>query len=1622
MTTSNFSFHVRNFRILSGIFFISLAKAYHWLIAVTLFLGGAAITLNATPVITSLSAPRQVIAPAQNLNLSVTATGTGPLKYQWSRTGKNLTGATASTLAITNASYADSGWYLVEVSDDSGTIRSKPVFVKVAPLVTQLRHWGNTFDGKALDPTHATDLIEVAVADNYDWPYTVGLKRDGTIASWGFQSTPAGLTEVVGVAAGAGSVLALKSDGTVIGWGGNSDQITLPSGLTDVVAISAGATNAIALKSDRTVVSWGSDAPQKIIPAGLNNVVAVAAGKYHQLALKADGTVVAWGGNYFGECNVPAGLSGVTRISAQSTTSLALKSDGSVVAWGNNYVGQATVPAGLSNVIDISANPDHSNILTAGGAVVGWGSNNLGQCSAPPGLDRVIHLAGGTAVSYVLRDATGDVKPVIISQPISQVGVETLGVTFSVSVTGNGPLTYQWRRNGTPISGEVAATLTLSNLILANAGSYDVVVTNHIGSSTSSAAVLTVNPVPTVTSFSAPRNVVVPGASFNVSVTATGTGQLHYLWTHNGRAVQGGNSSSLSIGSVTFQDSGYYLVFITDDYGTRRSAPIFLTVAPSLTQVRVWGLDYQNQVSSIPASMSDLIAVARGTNTTVGLHRDGTVSSWGEYGSLVPNGLTDVVSIAAGGRIFVALKKDGTVVTWGIFGFPAPAPLSNVVAIAAGGDFASALKSDGSIVLWGASFAQNVVPADLSAVIGIAMGGTKLSVLKSNGTVAGWDIYYGDANTRIVPFDLMDVKTLFPGNSIDFALTNEGTVFGWGNAYRGLVRIPPSLADITALSSGEGHVMALLKNGTVLAFGDNSFGQSAVPTDLANAFAIAAGVNLSLALCDNTHVGAPVINLSPSGKAVAAGGSAQFGVQAEGSGPLVFVWQIAAAGSNVWNNVNDGALYQGSRTPTLRVIGVSASLNGTSYRCVISNGSGIATSAVAALAVQPALVITNLSASRQVLEPGQNLFLQVSATGVGAIGFQWKHNGRDIPGATSATLQLTGLGGKDGGYYVAAVTDTNGSKRSAPFFVSVVPAATHVSAWGQNQPAILTNITDAIGVFNGYHNPVALNRKGQVVDLSSNPYTGVPVPSDLTDVASVAVGSGYTLALKGSGQVAAWGFGLEGNGSNIVPDTVSNIVSLSLSGDSTALNNEGKVVAWGSYGNGYATENLTAALTDLVAISGSPQYGHVLILKNDGTVLSWGLNTYGQARVPAGLNNVIGIATGGSHSLALKNDGTVVAWGYNDQGQSTVPAGLTDVVAIAAGGQYSLALRRNGSVVGWGSNYYGESTPPADLGGVIGISAGYWTPLALSSATANGITYGDVALPDRLVAGSNVSFDYTVTNSGTSGWGSSHRLVLSDRYGTTVGYASLGGILPGATRSVTFTFLTPFIAGTYQYHVRAQENESIWFGPDVTLSITVKPSGLKTDFNRDGQADVLWQNIGSGDHGLWIMNGTTPSAWISLPVIALDWRIVGTGDFNSDGQTDILWENVGSGDRGMWIMNGTVPAAWINLPSIALDWRIVGTGDFNGDGMTDILWENVGSGDRGIWIMNGTVPAAWINLPLIALNWRIAGTGDFNADGQTDVLWENVSSGDRGMWIMNGTVPAAWINLPSLTLDWRIAR
>ena len=88
--------------------------------------------------------------------------------------------------------------------------------------------------------------------------------------------------------------------------------------------------------------------------------------------------------------------------------------------------------------------------------------------------------------------------PTITASPESSRVVAGGSVTFSVTAVGIEPLEYQWRHDGEDIPGATEATLTLTNLEVADAGAYTVVVTDADGASESDAAILTVPAVPGV--------------------------------------------------------------------------------------------------------------------------------------------------------------------------------------------------------------------------------------------------------------------------------------------------------------------------------------------------------------------------------------------------------------------------------------------------------------------------------------------------------------------------------------------------------------------------------------------------------------------------------------------------------------------------------------------------------------------------------------------------------------------------------------------------------------------------------------------------------------------------------------------------------------------------------------------------------------------------------------------------------------------------------------------------------------------------------------------------------------------------------------------------------------------
>jgi hypothetical protein len=268
----------------------------------------------------------------------------------------------------------------------------------------------------------------------------------------------------------------------------------VPAGLSNVVAIAAGDSHSLALKADGTVVAWGyNNYGQTNVPAGLSNVAAIAGGWAHSLALKNDGTVVAWGDNADGQTDVPAGLSNVVAIAAGGFHSLALALVVPVVI----ERGPSSRAVAIGATVDFSVQAIGSPPL-----IYQWYFNNTNALNnATNALLELtnVEIAQSGAYAVVVTNACTAVTsapailtvtnspPSIVSLSMGQMASIGATVEFAVTAAGTPPLGYQWFFNVTNgISGANGSVLRLTNIQSSQFGDYTVVVANGFGAVTSS--------------------------------------------------------------------------------------------------------------------------------------------------------------------------------------------------------------------------------------------------------------------------------------------------------------------------------------------------------------------------------------------------------------------------------------------------------------------------------------------------------------------------------------------------------------------------------------------------------------------------------------------------------------------------------------------------------------------------------------------------------------------------------------------------------------------------------------------------------------------------------------------------------------------------------------------------------------------------------------------------------------------------------------------------------------------------------------------------------------------------------------------------------------------------------
>ncbi len=173
--------------------------------------------------------------------------------------------------------------------------------------------------------------------------------------------------------------------------------------------------------------------------------------------------------------------------------------------------------------------------------------------------------------------------PSVIIPPQSQTIATGSNATFTVTASGSAPLGYQWRFNGTNLSGANASVFNLNNVQFTNAGNYSVLVTNTVDNVTSSIAILTVSNFPPVILAQPQSQTVNVGGSTMFTVNAGGSLPLNYQWLFKGTNSIGANTNVFTLNNAQSTNAGNYSVVITNIGGSITSAVAVLMVNTGTT-------------------------------------------------------------------------------------------------------------------------------------------------------------------------------------------------------------------------------------------------------------------------------------------------------------------------------------------------------------------------------------------------------------------------------------------------------------------------------------------------------------------------------------------------------------------------------------------------------------------------------------------------------------------------------------------------------------------------------------------------------------------------------------------------------------------------------------------------------------------------------------------------------------------------------------------------------------------------------------------------------------------------------------------------------------------------------
>lgn len=250
---------------------------------------------------------------------------------------------------------------------------------------------------------------------------------------------------------------------------------------------------------------------------------------------------------------------------------------GTPLSAGFTYTGTPSSPArfqitdgALPPGLSFTPTPTANGVIGSGTVGISGTPTQAGNFSVSVQGFNAEGLTNGTqhAIQFTITGGTpGNTAPNISAQPQNQTVTAGGSVTFSVTASGTPAPTFQWRKNGAAISGATNASLTLTNVQTADAGTYSVFIQNSAGSATSNNVTLTVNAAAGQLAIVAQPTAHTVASGHSVVFSVGATGATGFQWRRNGAPIAGATNATLVIDSAAAANAGAYTVVVSGASG-----------------------------------------------------------------------------------------------------------------------------------------------------------------------------------------------------------------------------------------------------------------------------------------------------------------------------------------------------------------------------------------------------------------------------------------------------------------------------------------------------------------------------------------------------------------------------------------------------------------------------------------------------------------------------------------------------------------------------------------------------------------------------------------------------------------------------------------------------------------------------------------------------------------------------------------------------------------------------------------------------------------------------------------------------------------------------------------------